>query len=111
MIGKQNLRSEPSDIDENVEETITVDQRLERIRQNSWPIKRLPTDSDIDEGLRKPGVPNDPDDIDNDVDDEYQPQIVSSPGSIMGDDRILSSSVQNSQRLENIISPKDKDTL
>ena len=92
MIGKQKLRSEPSDIDENEEEKLTVDQRLDRIKQNSWPVRHLPTDSDIDEGMRKPGVPNDPDDIDNDVDDDIPVMLESKEGSIMGGtDRLMSS--------------------
>ena len=98
MIGKQKLRSEPSEIDEIEDEPLTADERLDRIKQNSWPVKHLPTDSDIDEGFRKPGVPNDPDDIDNDVDDDIPIMMASKEGSIMGggDERLLSSSVPNS---------------
>ena len=96
MIGKQKLRSEPSDIDENEEEKLTVDQRLDRIKQNSWPVRHLPTDSDIDEGMRKPGVPNDPDDIDNDVDDDIPVMLESKEGSITGGtDRLYASSYPN----------------
>lgn len=75
-------------------------------------MKHLPTDSDIDEGFRKPGVANDPDDIDNDVDDEIYVELGLKTGSIMGgEDRLLSSSVPNSQRHEAIISPEEKGAL
>lgn len=62
-------------------------------------MKHLPSDSDIDDGFRKPGVPNDPDDIDNDIDDDIPVMLESIEGSIMGgDDRILSSSYPNTLR-------------
>jgi len=42
--------------------------------------------------MRKPGVPNDPDDIDNDVDDDIPVMLESKEGSIMGGtDRLMSS--------------------
>lgn len=56
-------------------------------------MRHLPTDSDIDEGMRKLGVPNDPDDIDNDVGDDVPAMVESKEGSIMGGtDRLMSSS-------------------
>lgn len=104
MIGKQKLRSEPTDIDEIEEEPLTVDQRLDRIKQNSWPVRHLPTDSDIDEGFRKPGVPNDPDDIDNDVDEDIPVMLESKEGSITGgDDRLMLSSFPNTLLKNNIL--------
>ncbi len=46
--------------------------------------------------MRKPGVPNDPDDIDNDVDDDIPVMLESNEGSIMGGtDRLYASSFPN----------------
>jgi len=46
--------------------------------------------------MRKPGVPNDPDDIDNDVDDDIPVMLESKEGSITGGtDRLYASSYPN----------------
>ncbi len=48
MRGKRDV-SEPTEIDEHIEEKLTIEQKYEILKKQASPVKRLPTDSDIDE--------------------------------------------------------------
>ena len=65
-----NIPSDPESIDDHVEEEMSPEDKEKRVLENTWPRKRFPSDSDIDEEPHEEYKIKDPIDIDAECDEE-----------------------------------------
>ena len=64
-----DIPSDPESIDDHLELELSPEEKQKMIMENTWPRKRLPSDSDIDEQAHDDFKIKDPVDIDADCED------------------------------------------